>query len=227
VAAEFDRYAERYEELVQSSIGFSGQDQAFFVEARARALLAVVRRRLGDPERVRGLDVGCGGGLSHPHLTALARLEGVDLSEAMIASAQERNPDVLYHVGDGSRLPLEDDAFDLTFTSCVLHHVPRAERGAFVRELGRVTRQGGLVVVFEHNPLNPLTRLAVHRCEFDKDAVLLGRGETRQRLIRAGLQVAEERYILFFPWRGRLLERAEHALARFPLGAQYYVAAAA
>jgi SAM-dependent methyltransferase len=145
----------------------------------------------------------------------------------MIATARERNPDVLYHVGDGSRLPFEDGEYDLTFTSCVLHHVPPAERGAFVRELGRVTRPGGLVVVFEHNPLNPLTRLAVRRCEFDEDALLLGRGETRQRLTQAGLRAAEERYILFFPWRGRLLERAEQALAPVPLGAQYYVAATA
>jgi SAM-dependent methyltransferase len=226
MTAEFDRYAERYEQLVQSSIGFSGQDQSFFIEARARRLLDVVRRRLGEPNRVRGLDVGCGGGLGHAHLRALARLEGVDLSEAMIATARQRNPGVLYHVADGSRLPFEQGAFDLTFTSCVLHHVPAGERGGFIGELRRVTRPGGLVVIFEHNPLNPLTRLAVHRCEFDRDALLLGRRETRRRLIEAGLQLAEDRYFLFFPWRNRLLERAERALARIPLGAQYYVAAA-
>jgi SAM-dependent methyltransferase len=223
--AEFDRYADRYEQLVARSIGFSGQDQAFFLEARARHLLDVVRRRLGEPGRMRGLDVGCGGGLSHPHLSSLGRLEGVDVSAAMIARARERNPEVRYHVGDGARLPLDDGAFDVTFTACVLHHVPPTQRGDFVGELGRVTRPGGLVVVFEHNPLNPLTRLAVSRCEFDEDAILLGRRETSRRLRNADLRPVEERYVTFFPFRAPGLEAIERALARLPAGAQYYVAA--
>jgi SAM-dependent methyltransferase len=225
VTAEFDPYADRYEELVQDSIAFSGLDQSFFVAARARHLLDVVRRRLGDPANVRGLDVGCGGGLSHPYLRDLGRLVGVDLSEPMIAAARRRNPEVQYQVGDGARLPFDDGPFDVTFTACVLHHVPLAERGAFVRELGRVTRPGGLVLVFEHNPLNPLTRLAVHRCAFDEDAILLGLRETRQLLSAADLSLTEQRYILFFPWRAKLLARVERGLARVPAGAQYYLAA--
>jgi SAM-dependent methyltransferase len=226
MSPEFDRYAADYEELVRRSIRFIGQEQSFFVEARSRHLLELARRRLGDPGRVRALDVGCGGGLAHPHLSALGRLEGADVSEAMIEVARERNPQVRYHVASGTKLPFPDGAFDLTFTACVLHHVSPAERGAFVGELGRVTRAGGLVVVFEHNPLNPLTRLAVSRCAFDDDAVLLGRRETSRRLRAAGLRLAEARYILFFPWRGRLLERLERALSGLPAGAQYYVAAA-
>lgn len=225
MAAEFDPYADRYEELVQDSIAFSGLDQSFFLAARARHLVDVTRRLVGDPATVRALDVGCGGGLNHPHLRKLGRLEGIDISEPMIETARQRNPDVEYHVGDGTRLPFEDAAFDLAFTACVLHHVPFDERDTFARELGRVTRTGGLVVVFEHNPLNPLTRLAVHRCAFDEDAVLLGRREARRRLGDAGLRPEEDRYILFFPWQGRLFVRAEKALARLPAGAQYYVAA--
>jgi SAM-dependent methyltransferase len=227
VAAEFDRYADRYEELIERSIGFSGQNHAFFLEARARSLLALVRRRLGEPERVKALDVGCGTALGHRYLTSLGRLEGVDVSEAMVATARRQNPDVRYYVGDGSRLPVDDGTFDLAFTACVLHHVPVAERGPFVRELRRVTRPGGLVVVFEHNPLNPLTRLAVSRCEFDEDAILLSLRETKRHLAGAGLAVAEARYILFFPWHGKLVERAEATLRRLPAGAQYYVAGSA
>jgi SAM-dependent methyltransferase len=225
VTADFDRYADRYEELVARSIRFSGQEQAFFLAARARNLVDVVRRRLGDPARVHALDVGCGGGLGHRYLSQLGRLEGVDVSPAMIARAQERNPGVRYHVADGARLPFGDGAFDVTFTACVLHHVRPEQRGRFVSELGRVTRRDGLVVVFEHNPLNPLTRLAVSRCEFDEDATLLGLREARAWLAGAGLRIVEERYIVFFPWPARLLAAAERLLARLPFGAQYYAAA--
>ena len=86
-------------------------------------------------------------------------------------------------------------------------------------------RPGGLVVVYEHNPLNPLTRVAVSRCEFDEGVELLSRGETKSLLRRAGLEPIESRYIAFFPWRGRGLRALEHGLARLPLGGQYVVGA--
>ena len=37
----------------------------------------------------------------------------------------------------------------------------------------RILRKGGLLVIIEHNPFNPLTQISVYRCPFDKDAVLL------------------------------------------------------
>ena len=225
MSGDFDPYADRYEQLVESSIGFSGQEHDFFLEAKGRALVDVVRRRLGDPGALRALDVGCGGGLMDGHLAALGSLTGVDPSESMIEEARAANPRVEYQVADGTELPFADGSFDVAFAVCVLHHVPPPLRPAFVAELARVTRTGGLTVVFEHNPLNPLTRLAVSRCEFDDDAILLGRRETRSRLRAAGTRPVEERYILFFPWRSSLLGRAERALAPLPLGAQYYVAA--
>ena len=93
-----------------------------------------------------------------------ALLAGVDPSEAMIEAARKANPEADYRVADGTELPFEDGSFDLAFAVCVLHHVAPPDRPAFVAELARVTRPGGLTVVFEHNPLNPLTRLAVRRC---------------------------------------------------------------
>jgi SAM-dependent methyltransferase len=102
--------------------------------------------------------------------------------------------------------------------------VPPAEREAFVEEMRRVTRPGGLVAIFEHNPLNPLTRKAVRDCPFDEDAILLTRGETRRRLAEAGLAEVEAPYIVFFPREGDLRSRVERRLGWLPLGAQYYVA---
>ena len=223
----FDPYADRYEELIDRSVSFSGRGHAFFVRIRAERLLDLVRRRIGDPSNLRALDVGCGVGTMDAHLGAFAALEGVDLSERMVATARERNPRVRYHVGDGKRLPLDDDGFDVAFTSCVLHHVEPPARPAFVAEMARVTRRGGLVVVFEHNPLNPLTRLSVARCEFDRDAVLVPRRETKQRLVEAGLAPVEAPYFLFVPFDGAAVSHAERALRAVPFGAQYYVAARA
>ena len=86
-------------------------------------------------------------------------------------------------------------------------------------------RPGGVVALFEHNPLNPLTRLAVSRCEFDEGVELLGPGEAAALLSDAGLTPLERRYIVFFPWPRPRAMRLEAHLGRLPLGAQHVVAA--
>ncbi len=55
-----------------------------------------------------------------------------------------------------------------------------------LRELHRITRQGGLIAVFEHNPLNPLTVHAVNTCSFDANAKLILARDLARRLRAAG-----------------------------------------
>jgi hypothetical protein len=81
-------------------------------------------------------------------------------------------------------------------------------------------------MLLEHNPFNPLTRLAVARCAFDDDAVLLSRRHAGRLLAEAGLSIAERRDLLFFPWSGTTSRRLERMLGPVPLGAQYLVAGA-
>jgi SAM-dependent methyltransferase len=227
VSLDFDRYKDVYPEEVQKSIDFIGQDVDFFAELKAEYLLDIARRTLGKTESLSFLDVGCGVGLTDSHLEgAIDSLHGLDVAEGALERARERNPWAKYEVYDGAVMPFADCRFDLTFAICVLHHVEPAVWRGFANELARVTRPGGLVVVVEHNPHNPLTRLAVSRCAFDEDAVLLPAGRTRDLLTAAGLSVAESRYIVFFPWRGRVLRATERRLGWLPIGAQYAVAGA-
>jgi SAM-dependent methyltransferase len=226
VTARFGSYRESYEAEVQSSIDFMGQEVDYFVVAKARKLVDLTRRRLGDPSRLAALDVGCGIGSTDRHLSGrFAELHGVDIAAELVERASAENPSVAYRAYDGERLPYDDGRFDLAFCVCVVHHVPPARWSRFAAELARVVRPGGLVAVFEHNPFNPLTRLAVQRCEFDHDAVLLSPGRATAVLRSAGLELAERRYIVFLPFGGERIERFEHRLRNLPVGAQYYVAA--
>lgn len=220
----FDIVARSYGQLVDESIAFAGRSHEFYLRAKADALADVVGRRIGDPATLAALDVGCGDGEFDRLLPQFERLDGVDPSAAMVERARSLNARASYRVADGTALPYEPGEFDLTFAVCVLHHVEVAARERFASELRRVTRAGGLVVVFEHNPFNPLTRLAVNRCPFDVDAQLLRRGEVSRLLACEGLRIVERRFMLFVPWRMQPLERM---LAQLPLGAQHYVAAAA
>jgi SAM-dependent methyltransferase len=223
VHTEFDRYGETYEQAVDSAIAFAGQEHDFYLEAKARRLLELTRRHVGG-DRPSALDVGCGIGLVDRHLSSSLELHGVDVSPAMVERAQAANPEVSYRVYDGRRLPFADDELDVAFAICVLHHVDPPDRRPLLAEMARVTRPGGLTLVFEHNPLNPLTRRVVRNCAFDEGVELVGRRELERLHRAAGLRVLDLEYLLFFPWRARPFALAERALTRLPLGAQYVVA---
>jgi SAM-dependent methyltransferase len=223
--SEFDRFRDTYEAQLDEVIRFSGQDRTFFTRAKTRGILDIVQRHLGAPRELSALDVGCGVGLTMSELVGEFRsVAGVDISAAMIERAKERTPEVDFRVYDGTQLPYGDASFDVAYTICVLHHVPLSSRSPFVAEMHRVLRPGGLVLIGEHNPWNPLTRLAVYRCAFDKDARLLHLNESEELLRSSGLDVVERRFILVAPFELPVVQRVERALSSVPLGAQYLVA---
>jgi SAM-dependent methyltransferase len=223
--SEFDAHSEGYRAAVEESIAFSGTGLDFFTRAKADALLELAGARVGPPRGLGFLDVGCGPGETDRFLRGrVARLAGVDVAPEMVERARECNPWAEYrNYAAASPIPFEDGSFDVSFAICVFHHVARAERLPLLREMARVTGPGGLVVLFEHNPHNPLTRKAVRGCEFDRDADLLTRRVGSRLLAQAGLSDPDGRYILFFTRESGLLRRVERRLGWLPLGAQYAV----
>lgn len=222
MAALFDKYDKSFGAVVQSSIDFSGLPHSFFTAAKADALRELIATRLHGMHNPRMLDVGCGVGEFHPLVRGMfGRVCGADVSAASIAQARIRNPEVQYEAYVGETLPYDSATFDLSIAICVLHHVLPAQWLGFLREMRRVVRPGGLVCLIEHNPLNPFTRLAVARCEFDRDAVLLHAGRTRALMADAGLHDARSQYFLLLPSAAPLARRVERSLRRIPLGAQY------
>jgi SAM-dependent methyltransferase len=222
--SRFDRYQDSYREAVNDSIGFSGADVDFLAKLKALDIVDTLDRRLGGAAEARVLDVGCGAGLTDVHLAGRVReLHGADVAEGLLEAAAAENPTVRYRPFDGTTLPYADGEFDAAFAICVLHHVEPESRSALVDEMSRVTRKGGLVAIYEHNPFNPLTRLAVSRCEFDEGVVLLRPGHTRRLLRAAKAPPVESRFITFFPWDSALLQSVERWLSRLPLGGQFVV----
>ncbi len=59
------------------------------------------------------------------------------------------------------------------------------------------------------------------RCEFDRDAVLLGAGKARKLMVAGGLGEIGARYFLLLPWEAKPARRDEDALSNLPFGAQY------
>lgn len=227
-AAQFDAYATSYEAAVNRSLGFIGAKVDYFTRVKAGYLLDILGGHFGSVDKVNLLDIGCGTGNMHPLIGGeLASLSGTDLSQQCLAEAAARNPGVAYQHYDGQRLPYDDGTFDAAVTTCVMHHVPPQQWDTFAAEMKRVIRPGGLAVVFEHNPFNPLTRRVVSTCEFDHDAVLLRQGKTRALLEGAGFGRVQSRAILSVPSFGPITRRFDLLLGRLGLGAQYYATGAA
>jgi len=112
-------------------------------------------------------------------------------------------------------------AQDAAFAACVFYHIDSKDHIPILRELRRVLTDAGRLFVFEHNPLNLLTRHAVHTCPFDANAVLIRADTLHAQLRTAGFGQASLAYRILFPGALSALRPLERILTRLPLGAQY------
>jgi demethylmenaquinone methyltransferase/2-methoxy-6-polyprenyl-1,4-benzoquinol methylase len=147
VAEMFDGVAERYD-LTNTVLSF-GQDRGW-----RRATRTALGLRPGE----RVLDVGAGTGVSTEELgRSGAYAVGADLSVGMLRAGRKTRPVVPLVAGDALKLPFPDASFDAVTISFALRNV--VDAGATLRELGRVTRPGGRLVVCEFShPTNPVFR---------------------------------------------------------------------
>lgn len=221
VAEEFDGYHETYDHAVNRAIAFSGQKVEAFTRAKALDLIKLLSLNFPSINDLTVLDIGCGIGNYHPILSpVISRLHGVDVSPACIEKARQKNTTTTFTTYDGERLPYPDATFDAVFCVCVIHHVPPEKWTRFVQEAARVTRSQGLIVIYEHNPANPLTRKVVRDCAFDRDAVLVTKDKARELLENSGCSDITTKSILTIPpWPGMM--RLDSLFSKFPFGTQY------
>ena len=91
------------------------------------------------------LDAGCGTGNNLRHLAEWGRPVGVDLSDEALRFCRERG--VAAAGGSLMALPFPDAAFDLVTSFDVIYHQWVTDDAAAVREMARVLRPGGLLLV--------------------------------------------------------------------------------
>ena len=219
---EFDRYSGNYSQDIGCAVGKFGQGHDFFVRNKVDILLPAMARINADTRQLNVLDVGCGVGLVHRYIKdAVGTLSGTDVSGASIDVAHKENPGVAYQAYDGHTLPYPDASFDCAYAICVLHHVPVSQWQEFISEMRRVVRPGGLVLLIEHNPLNPATQFVVRNAPMDENAVLVWPRRLRALMQSAGLGRSWIRYVLFTPFDGVIFRKLDRLLAPVPLGTQY------
>lgn len=100
----------------------------------------------GPGQRI--LDLAAGTGASTVSFAAAgAATVACDFSAGMLTEGQRRHPQLTFVAGDALRLPFRNGAFDVVTISFGLRNV--ASVADALREMGRVTRSGGRLVVLE------------------------------------------------------------------------------
>jgi 2-polyprenyl-3-methyl-5-hydroxy-6-metoxy-1,4-benzoquinol methylase len=220
---DFDKFYCSYKEMLNSSLGIFGKNDTFFDSYKITCIKDWLVKN--DPA-YDILDFGCGIG----KVTALlargflkSTVYGYDISKECLSVAKKENAELknVYFIDDLSKA----HRFDLVMVAGVFHHIKSNEQLATMCRLRDLLKPGGRIIIFEHNPLNPLTCRIVNRCPFDSDAELIRCHKFVEMVKRSDLAVEQKLYVLFFPWSSSIFRKIEHWLRHIPVGAQYFIVA--
>nr|WP_206324742.1 MULTISPECIES: demethylmenaquinone methyltransferase [unclassified Streptomyces] len=137
VASMFDGVAANYD--LTNDVLSLGQDRRWRKEV-AKAVDARPAQKI--------LDLAAGTATSsQPFARAGAYVVPCDFSLGMLRVGKQRHPWMPFTAGDGTKLPFKDDVFDAVTISFGLRNIQDTEQA--LRELYRVTKPGGRVVISE------------------------------------------------------------------------------
>jgi demethylmenaquinone methyltransferase/2-methoxy-6-polyprenyl-1,4-benzoquinol methylase len=139
------------------------------------------RERAADLARLEpggsALDVACGTGDLAVELKRRVgergRVVGLDFSERMLELARQKAPDIRFEAGNALELPYADGGFDAVTVGFGARNFSDLGRG--LREMARVTRPGGRVVVLEITTPQRPPLSWFFRAWFERIVPLLGR----------------------------------------------------
>ena len=219
----FDFYSKNYNERVNNAIRQTGYDVDNLVSAKLYKLRSLFPSLLEKPFRL--LDFGCGVGNFYEHLIDYfprATYTGVDPSKESIQQARSRfQTDLIFQ--ESESIEWRSIQYDLIYASGVFHHIQNSEHASLIRELCALLRENGRLVIWEHNPLNPITQRIVKDCIFDRDSVLVSSKDLRKHFHKASLTNVQVIYTTFFPKFLSSFYFLDPYIRWLPLGAQYLV----
>ena len=142
----FDEWPEKYDRWFETPIG------ALVKKYENELLLDLLQP--GPAEMI--LDVGCGTGVFSLNILGFGpRITGLDISYPMLKRAELKAKGYPFRAvaGDMTYLPFADECFDRVVSMTALEFIEDGQGS--VKDLLRVTKKGGVVVVTTLNSLSP------------------------------------------------------------------------
>jgi SAM-dependent methyltransferase len=214
---EFDYSAKNYNDILSRAVSASGHSWEYFAQYKAN----YVSRYMPSGFSGKILDFGCGIGNLVKYLRSAfptSRIDGFDVSTE---SLKKIPPEHLTQGIFTNEMAKLDNNYDLIVAANVFHHIIPEERPGVVQALYDRMSPGGHFVMFEHNPLNPLTVYNVKHSPLDVNAVLARSSELKRLLVKNDFKKINRDYIVFFPGFLKPLIKLEPLMKKFPLGVQY------
>jgi len=211
----FDDFSSDYENKILKSFGNIDSNVSYYHSGKAK----IAKRELASsPNKI--LDFGCGIGSMLKFLKEnfnYSKFYAYDESLKSLEHVKIKYPDVnCIHSLDTM------EKFDLIFVSNVIHHVKSSERNDFFKKIYSLLDDNGRLLIYEHNPYNPITLKVVANCEFDIDAELINKKNLIKLCNENDFKLQKSGYIHFFPSKLKFFFNLEKYLKWFFLGAQYF-----
>lgn len=223
---EFDALVKEYKHIRDENVRISGEKSEYFNKYKCDHFQNLFKREILE-SRPYILDYGCGNGNFSIELSAASGfrgfLFGLDTSFGFLKEAVENNSGILFVHFDGFNIPLKEGAFDYVVVVNVLHHIQPHERKVVLSKVTGLLKRDGKLIIYEHNPLNPLTNYAFKHNLIDKNAKMLSLYEARNLILSSELRIIQCGFIVFFPRILKVFRFCEPYLSFLPLGAQYFV----
>ena len=220
--AEFDSLAKEYTHLLDEAVALSGESSEYFAEYKIADLAKKCQGMDAPLNNI--LDFGSGIGNSVPYFRKYfvdSSISCAEVSQASIDFAKARFPGNELYLKIDDSLNIDSNSYDIVFSACVFHHIPPSEHSYWLKELYRVLKPGGILAIYEHNPLNPLTVLTVKTSPLDVNAKLIFPRILCKQATKIGFVNTKISYKLFFPKFLSLFKFLEKYMGKLCFGAQY------
>jgi len=97
------------------------------------------------------LECACGAGQGASILNHVSSSYAAgDLDENLVSLSRRNNPDILFKVFGASRIPFDDDSFDVVLACEAIYYFP--DISEFLKEAKRVLKKNGKILIVSANP---------------------------------------------------------------------------
>jgi demethylmenaquinone methyltransferase/2-methoxy-6-polyprenyl-1,4-benzoquinol methylase len=128
---------------------------------------------------------------------------GIDLSEDMLKIANKKNKyeNVKFEVADATNTPFEDRHFDVSCVSFALHDMPLSIREKVLKEMVRVTKPKGIIVIVDYAlPKNKIGKYLIYRFVKSYESQYYPefiKSDIRATIRKSGIEIENEIPVLF------------------------------